>query len=71
MATDKRWMGEVPETCDVCDVQLSKFTWWVDGRTVHGPWANMCPDCFEELGTGLGIGYGQKYDTGTLKKLEG
>lgn len=33
----------------------------VDGKTVHGPWANMCEECFRELGTGLGTGRGQRF----------
>jgi hypothetical protein len=31
-----------------------------DGKTTHGPWANMCEDCFERYGIGLGTGLGQK-----------
>lgn len=31
-----------------------------DGKTVYGPWANMCEDCFVRLGVGLGTGRGQR-----------
>ena len=31
----------------------------VDGKTIHGPWANMCADCFGSNGIGLGTGKGQ------------
>jgi hypothetical protein len=31
-----------------------------DGKTVLGPWANMCQECFDEVGVGLGTGRGQK-----------
>lgn len=31
-----------------------------DGKTVHGPWANMCEACFGSLGVGLGTGRGQR-----------
>lgn len=31
-----------------------------DGKTAHGPWANMCEECFNQYGTGLGTGKGQK-----------
>jgi hypothetical protein len=31
-----------------------------DGKTVMGPWANMCEDHFQRFGTGLGLGHGQK-----------
>jgi hypothetical protein len=32
----------------------------VDGKTVMGPWANMCEACFTEHGVGLGLGRGQR-----------
>lgn len=32
-----------------------------DGKTVHGPWANMCDECYKEVGTGLGLGKGQRF----------
>ena len=31
-----------------------------DGKTNHGPWANMCAECFRTHGVGLGTGLGQK-----------
>jgi hypothetical protein len=31
-----------------------------DGKTHSGPWANMCDDCFERNGVGLGLGKGQE-----------
>lgn len=31
-----------------------------DGRTKTGPWANMCDECYLELGVGLGTGRGQR-----------
>jgi hypothetical protein len=46
--------------CDLCNKE--DLTSFVDGRTVLGPWANMCCDCFVEFGTGLGIGRGQLYN---------
>lgn len=46
---------------------------FVDGKTVHGPWANMCPRCHNEVGCGLGVGRGQCYQrdmvTGKWAKL--
>jgi len=30
-----------------------------DGATTEGPWANMCQDCFNWKGVGLGTGRGQ------------
>lgn len=41
--------------CDFCGA-LAKY----DGKTITGPWANMCDDCFGEHGVGLGTGKGQK-----------
>lgn len=41
--------------CDICQIQVAV----IDGRTKTGPWANMCQDCFEQLGCGLGLGKGQ------------
>jgi hypothetical protein len=31
-----------------------------DAKTIVGPWANMCAECFETYGIGLGLGRGQK-----------
>ena len=32
----------------------------VDGKTIFGPWANMCTPCFRTNGVGLGTGRGQR-----------
>lgn len=41
--------------CDFCgDLAL------YDGKTILGPWAYMCPDCFKEYGIGIGLGMGQR-----------
>ena len=44
-----------PKPCDFCGT-TAKY----DGKTVMGPWANMCSDCFAENGIGLGLGMGQE-----------
>jgi hypothetical protein len=31
-----------------------------DGKTIEGPWAYMCEDCFRDYGIGLGTGRGQR-----------
>lgn len=31
-----------------------------DGKTIHGPWANMCEHHFSAFGIGIGLGRGQK-----------
>lgn len=41
--------------CQVCKERTAKF----DGKTINGPWAYMCIDCFIDLGVGLGTGKGQ------------
>jgi hypothetical protein len=68
--TEKKWMGAKPDSCDLCGHVL-KSGQFIDGKTVHGPWAIMCPTCHLMYGVGLGTGLGQRYDGFTLKKLEG
>jgi hypothetical protein len=48
--------------CDFCDpVQNGRpVPAVVDGKTTHGPWANMCQDHFDMIGVGLGTGKGQR-----------
>ena len=65
----KKWLGTLPEKCDICGIILTAV--FIDGRTIHGPWANMCPECHKEYGCGTGTGYGQKYDINTTEKTEG
>jgi hypothetical protein len=48
-----------PKYCDVCKNELKEV--FFDAKTKFGPWANMCNDCFNEFGVGIGIGKGQKY----------
>ena len=58
--TGQMWCGSKPEICDLCRSPIVDGH-FVDGRTVFGPWANMCPDCHKGQGQGLGIGRGQEY----------
>ena len=62
MGEPVRWLSPVPGFCETCDGPLkSKF---YDAQTKQGPWAIMCPSCFN-LGPGigkLGTGLGQKYE---------
>ena len=79
MAHEVKWLGDVPETCDLCQQPMNRILnkqWFVDGKislrhVAAGRWANMCPRCFEMYGEGLGLGKGQKYDLNTSIKLEG
>ena len=45
-----------PKFCDFHPHVVAR----VDGKTIFGPWANMCDDCFEHVGVGLGLGRGQE-----------
>lgn len=56
----KVWYGTPPEECDICGVKIT--TGFIDGKTRMGPWANMCPSCFQTHGVGLGLGKGQAYE---------
>lgn len=48
--------------CDICtangDPVPTRAAY--DGKTTMGPWANMCTIHFQQLGTGLGTGKGQR-----------
>lgn len=55
----KSWVGPAPTNCDLCSVAIKDT--FVDGRTVLGPWGNMCTRCHRDHGAGLGAGLGQKY----------
>ena len=46
--------------CDICD--RNELTSYIDGKTIFGPWANICPTCYLEFGQGLGVGIGQLYN---------
>lgn len=42
--------------CDFCD-RTARY----DGKTIMGPWANMCQKHWDKHGVGrLGTGYGQR-----------
>lgn len=57
-------VAELP-TCDICAHEglTPPRTAGFDGKTIFGPWANMCPLHFASCGTGLGTGRGQKLVT--------
>ena len=54
--------------CDMCKEEITSL-WYVDGKTVEGPWAFMCPKCFRKYGIGLGTGRGQAFFTKTGNKI--
>jgi hypothetical protein len=43
-------------TCQLCENAPAT----IDGKTVMGPWANMCDACHAQYGVGLGLGKGQR-----------
>lgn len=46
--------------CDFCKaIGIDKDAHF-DGQTVYDCWANMCDDCFANVGVGLGLGKGQR-----------
>ena len=55
----KYWMSPAPTECDIDQTPITNR--FVDGVTIMGPWANMCPACHAKLGRGLGLGKGQEY----------
>ena len=63
----KSWIGTPPEKCDICEIPIARMKApFVDGKTLAGPWANMCVQkdggCAYAYGVGLGTGKGQRYD---------
>lgn len=69
--TDTYWSGN-PGDCDFCQVTLT--TEFIDGKTICGSWAKMCPVCAVDFGVGIGEGKGQVYQhqaNGAWKKVRG
>ena len=66
-AETKKWIGAWPTNCQFCGTNLALQEYFVDGKTLAGPWALMCPICWSVYGTDLGLGKGQKYDSKTLE----
>ena len=62
-----------PQTCNICEEPIEDV--FYDGKTINGPWADMCETDFWLYGTGLGTGQGQKYirvdDSDTFVKVDG
>ena len=48
-----------PKKCDICQANI--INTFYDARTHSGRWGNLCPQCFQDHGVGLGTGSGQKY----------
>ena len=63
--SDRVYVSTLPE-CDIhkYEQQTEGVPAAYDGKTSHGPWANMCQACFDQYGTGLGTGKGQRLIVG-------
>lgn len=55
------WVGEAPKRCDFNLEDLEPIGEFIDGATVQGPWAIMCPTCHKRWGRGAGTGRGQRF----------
>lgn len=60
MENEKYWIGQSPEKCDICGAAIGGV--FIDGATIMGPWACMCPVCHVSKGVGFGMGQGQRYN---------
>jgi len=56
----KYWYSEPPDRCDIGGEPITDV--FIDGGTIQGPWANMCPKCHLTYGIGIGLGRGQRYE---------
>ena len=56
MCTKKKWLGKT--TCDICNKNCLNEKFFFDAKTTSGPWALMCPQCFEDIGVNFGQVYG-------------
>lgn len=55
------WVGTAPAKCDHCGISIHNT--FVDGATEpQGRWGNLHPNCHRQIGRGLGIGRGQRYE---------
>ncbi len=61
MKNETTVINAIPK-CDVCGKPAM-----YDAKTIHGPWAYLCQNCFKEVGVGLGLGKGQKIITDRTK----
>jgi hypothetical protein len=51
-----------------CDIPGCTEQAYVDAKTIHGPWANLCVEHYKSLGIGVGKGLGQIYVLETSKE---
>lgn len=60
------WLSPVPDLDDFGNPIHDEF---IDGATIHGPWALMTPTAHAAFGRGLGLGKGQRYKLDNATKL--
>jgi len=58
----KIWYGSSPERCQLCGCSLLEEKIFYDAKSLVGPWAIMCLNCFNDKGLGVGTGLGQVYE---------
>lgn len=72
LATEWRWKGALPKTCQVCETELKEMgRTFFYAQTLSHKWHVMCKPCFDEYGSGLGEDDGQEYDLRTGKLIAG
>jgi len=59
-AKKQRKPRTAPTRCDLCRAKL--LSYFVDGKTRFGMWANLCVSCHDVYGLKLGTGRGQLYE---------
>ena len=57
-----------PVKCDFCEQK--DLIIFITGYTKTGSWLNMCPECHQKHGIGLGILKGQKYEFKSVQANE-
>ena len=69
-----KWLSDT--TCDECHKDCrTQGEWFVDGKTMYGPWGLLCQRCTPRVyvygPTTFGTGLGQQYSSATLEKVAG
>jgi len=56
------WLSPIPKECDLCGAPITDV--FYDAKTYYGPWACVCPRCFDHKPRSMkiGTGHGQKYE---------
>lgn len=57
----KAWYGSKPTTCNHCKEPL-KDRFYDTNVAQTGTWGILCEGCFNETGSRIGMGLGQRYE---------